>query len=319
MRGKLGSFLLGLGAFLLVAGLLLRFYAYPRVAVAPIDQDSTSTLVGPDATVFDIATLKEIQTDLTTTARTVGDIKASKEAGDDVRVWVNTSSTKDSDGVVRSRSLERAAFGTFTGEAVNCCGEFYSSVEGEEKAVEHHGLVFKFPFNTQKKTYDFWDSTLLKAVPIDYVETGDVLGTKAYKFEHTIEPTVTGTVEVPASVLGEPGEGNLEAERVYSNVRTLWVEPETGVVLKRSEAQDNTLRYDGEDRVTTTKVTTGYDDATVKYNVDEYGGMGRLLKLVRITLPVAFVILGLLAVSLGVFFSPRRRTEAAHSRAHAES
>jgi hypothetical protein len=306
VRGKLGPILIGLGGFLVVAAVLLRVFAYPRLAVAPIDQDSVSVLVGPDATVFDVSTLKEITTDLTTTARTVGDIKASDEAGDNTRVWVNTSSTKDSDGIVRSREIERVAFDATTGMAVNCCGEFYQTEEGDEGTVEHDGLVFKFPFGTEKKTYPFWDSTLLKAIDIEYKGTEEVLGTTAYKFETVIEPTVTGTVEAPASVLGEDAEGNLEAETVYSNTRTLWVEPNTGVILKRAEAQDNTLRYDGTDRVTTTKVTTGYDDETVQSNVDEYGKMGNLLHLVHTTLPLTFLVLGLLSILGGILISRRR-------------
>jgi hypothetical protein len=305
VRAKRGQLLLGLGAFLLVLAALLKFYAYPQLAVAPIDQNSESILIGPDATVFDIGSLSEIDTDLTTSARTVGDIEASEEAGDDVRVWVNTSSTTDSDGVVRSRSVDRVAFDAHTGEAVNCCDEFYETVEGEQTPVEHQGLVFKFPFGTEKTTYDWWDSTLLEAVPIEYTGTEEVAGYETYVFEHTIEPTVTGTIEVPADVLGEEGEDSLEADRVYSNVRTLWVEPNTGVVLKRTEQQDNYLEYDGERRVTTTEVTTGYTEETTQDFADEYGGLGRLLNLANVTLPIVFVVLGLVLVVGGVLLYRR--------------
>ena len=53
MRRILGPLLFGLGVFLLVGGLLLRFYAYPRVAVAPIDQNSVTKLEATGATLFD--------------------------------------------------------------------------------------------------------------------------------------------------------------------------------------------------------------------------------------------------------------------------
>jgi hypothetical protein len=306
MRGKLGVVLIGLGAFLLVTALMLRFYAYPALAVAPIDQDSETILEGQDATIFDTASLSEVQTDITTTVRTIGDVDASEEAGDDVRVWVSTSSTRDAEGVVRSRSVDRIAFDAFTAEAVNCCGEFYETVEGEQEPIEHDGLLVKFPFGTEKKTYSFWDSTLREAVDIEYQGTEEVEGLEAYRFSHTIEPTVTGTLEVPASVLGEEGDGNLTADRAYSNERTLWVEPVTGVILDRQEVQNNTLQYEGEDRVTTTSVTTSYSDETVQANVDEYGPKSTLLGLVKSTLPWVLGILGLLLVAAGVFVHLRR-------------
>ena len=48
---------------------MLKVYAYPQLAVAPTDQNSVTVLVGPDATIFDTATLTEITTDLTTAGR----------------------------------------------------------------------------------------------------------------------------------------------------------------------------------------------------------------------------------------------------------
>src|SRR5690606_10499929 len=130
MRGKATQILLGVGIFMLVTAGLLRFYAYDQLAVAPIDQNSINTLVGPDANVFDTGSLENITTNLTTTAKTVGLVKATEKAPDDVVVWETTTSTKSDDGVVRSRSVERIAFNAHTGEAVNCCDEYQSDTEG---------------------------------------------------------------------------------------------------------------------------------------------------------------------------------------------
>lgn len=302
---KLGIALTALGAFLLVAALMIKVYAYPKIAVAPKDQNSLTTLLGPDATVFDISSLSEITTDLTSSYITVGDVKAAEKEGNNVVVWLTKASTKSSDGVVRSRSIDRVAFDATSGEAVNCCGEFYETTADDPQSIQHKGLLVKFPFNTQKKTYDFWDSNILQAVPIKYVSTEDVEGVTTYKFTHTIEPTQTGTIELPADLLGEDGDESLEGQRMYSNIRTLWVEPETGVIIKREEQQDNTIDYDGTPRITTTKVTTAYDDATVKDNADTYGPLATQLKLLRTTLPLVFLILGLLML-IGGFVLMRR-------------
>ncbi len=299
--------MLGIGVFAIVAAGLLRFYAYDQVAIAPIDQNSVSTLVGPDATIFDTGALQEIQVDLTTRAKTVGLVKETEDAGDDVRVWEITTSTSDQNGVMRSRSVERIAFDTHSGEAVNCCGAYIETEAGNKVAVKRKGLLVKFPFGTEKKTYDWWDTDLGQAVPIKYVKDEQIEGVDTYKFEQTIEPTVVATQEVPASVLGEDAEGNLEAEMTYSNVRTLWVEPRTGVVIKRAEQQLNTIRYDGTDRVITTEVTTGFDDKTVKDNAETYGSLSTMLFLVRTLVPLLLLLLGL-GLLVAVVVLTRRRS-----------
>ncbi len=314
MRGRLGPILVGLGVFLLVTAALCRFWGYPTLAVAPIDQDSVTTLSASGATVFDTATLTERTTDLSISAKTVGDIAASEEAGDDIRVWVSSSSTKDSDGNVLSRSIDRAAFDAFTAEAVNCCGEYTETEEGERTEVEHEGLVFKFPFQTEKKSYDFWDSTLGKTIPIEYVGEEDVDGISTYKFEQTIEPTVTDTLEVPASVLGEDGEGNLEAERTYSNHRTMWVEPITGAVLNREDQQLSTLRYDGTDRVTLTEADVSYTQDSIEETADTVRTKAVLLNVLNPIIPIVGLILGLICIGLGIFLSRRKPV-----RAHVET
>jgi hypothetical protein len=311
VRGKLGPILIGIGGFLLVTAVLCRFWAYPTLAVAPIDQDSVTTLSAPDATVFDTATLTEQTTDLNIAAKTVGDIAASEEAGDDVRVWVSTSSSKDSEGNVLSRSVDRAAFDAYTSESVNCCGEYTETDEGERTEVEHQGLVFKFPFQTEKKTYDFWDSTLGETVPIEYTGEDEVDGISTYKFEQTIDPVVTDTVELPASLLGEEGEENLEAERTYSNHRTMWVEPITGAVLNREDQQLSTLRYDGTDRVTLTDADVSYTQESIEETADTVRTKAVLLNVLNPIIPIGGLILGLICHALGIFLS-RRKPAPAH-------
>lgn len=304
---KLGVVLVGLGTFLIVMAPMLRFYAYPQLAKAPQAQNNTSTLVGPGATIFDIGTLKEITTDLTTTAKTLGDVPAAKKYGKNVVVWVTSSSTKSSDGVMRSREVERSAFEATKGTAVNCCGEFISSVAGEREPLRHRGLLVKFPFDTQKKAYDWWDGTLLKPVSIKYKSTTTVEGLRVYKFQQTIAKTKVGSQDVPLSLLGLSGSETVSADSMYSNVRTLWVEPNTGVVIKRQEAQDNTLDYNGQPRITTTKVTTGFDAKTVKQNATDYSTLGTELHLLRGILPWVSLALGITSLLCGLLMGRRRR------------
>lgn len=304
---RMSLVLIALGAFLIVLAPMIRFYAYPRLAVAPANQRSITTLVGENATIFDIATLKEITTDLTTVVNTTGDASTpDKRAG--AVTYVNSTSTTSADGVMRSRDVERMTFDARTGMAIkDCCGDFISTTTGEETPVVHEGLPAKFPFQTEKKSYPFWDAELRKAVPIQYLETGQVEGVDVYKFAQSIPATQVGTMEVPLSVLGLEGDETVTADTMYSNVRTLWVEPETGVVLKRTEAVNQTLDYEGQSRVTLTEVVTGFDDATVKANADEYGGQANLLHLVRAVVPQVSFVLGLVMLVGGVLLGRRKQ------------
>jgi hypothetical protein len=313
MRRLLGPLVFGLGAFLLVGGLLLRFYAYPHVAVAPIDQDSVTKLQAQGAEIFDTSSLQPLTTDLSVQSRTVGDVKASKDRGDNVRVWVNTTSIRSDDGVVRSRSTERTAFDATTAEAVNCCGAFDESTEGDRKAVKRSGLVFKWPFDTQKKDYKIWDGTLGSTVTAKFVRESSVKGLKTYEFKLEVPRTKVGTQEVPASVVGEPGSSNVEADSMYATTNTYQIEPITGAIVTQSLASTNTLAVDDEDRLTTTKANLEYTPATVDQNVKDFKSKANLLKLVRTTGPIITIVLGVVLLVLGfVLGRPRsgqRRAE----------
>ena len=71
-------------------------------------------------------------------------------------------------------------------------------------------------------------------------------------------------LEVPGSLVGEPGKDSVVVQRTYQNTRTLWIEPVTGAIIKGQEHQLATFAYNGEDKVTATKVPIHYDDDTVR-------------------------------------------------------
>lgn len=308
---KIAVIVLGLGAFLLVLALMVRFYVYPSLAVAPENPDSTTILEAEDATIFDRGSLEEITTDLRSEVVTVGDTEAAEEAGGDTRVWVSKNSIRSSDGVIRSRSAERVAFDAVTAEAKNCCGAFDEVAEGEREAATREGLVFKFPFNTQKEDYEWWDSDVREAITAKYVGTEDVEGVEAYVFEQVVEPTVVGSIELPADMLGESGSDNIDADMTYSNKRTFYVEPNTGAILNRVEELDSTIAYEGTDRITTTQARMEYVPEQIKDNADQYGGQGSQLALIRNTVPLVLGVLGLLLLLAGLFMG--RRRDAAHA------
>lgn len=310
---RMSLVLIAVGAFLIVLAPMIRFYAYPRLAVAPANQISITGLQAKNATVFSIVKLKEYTTDLNIEVTTHGDATTPEKHPNDV-TYVNSTLTKDADGNLLSGEVERMSFDKRTGEASDCCNDFVSDVKDDPDgtAVVHQGLVAKFPFNAQKKTYMFWDSTLRKALPIEYLGTSKVEGMTVYEYAQTIPPTAYNVQETPLSLLGLPGTGNVDAQMVYSTKRTLLVEPETGVIIKRTEAQLSTLDYQGQPRLTLTDAVVTYDDKTVRKNIDDYGSQGSRLHLTRTTGPQIAFVLGLVMMIAGVVIGRRKENAGGH-------
>lgn len=314
MRRYLAPTLIGLGAFLLVAAVLVRFYAYPKLAVAPIDLNSTTRLEATDATIFDTDTLKEIETDLSVVANTRGDVKASEKIGDGTLVWVSTTTVTSADGIDRSKSTERSTHDEVTGEAVDCCKDDnwvavkVDTAPGEQELrrvpTERQGLIFKFPFDTEQKTYQMWDGDLGAATDATFEGEEDLDGVTVYKFVQEIPETKIGTRDLPASVLGLTGDA-VEADSMYSVTRTMWVEPTTGAILDRSESQRSTYEYEGH-TLTATAADVHFTDAQVQKNVDDVRFKATLLGLAHGALPIGAAVLGLLALAAGVLLQRRQ-------------
>lgn len=300
----LPAIIMGVGAFILTMGLLFRFYAYPNLAVVPNDQNTTQIVQDPNAKFFDADNVKPAQGELTTTARIIGDPAAaeaaSEQSGQDVAVW-NSGQVSDNNGdnIPMDGSTEVLVFDRHTGEAVNCCGE---SKNGEE--VKRDGQLVKFPFDTKPvDTYMWWDSTVGKAFPVKYVGEEDLQGMNAYKFTSEVPETKYATRELPGSLFGgSASSGAVNADRYYTNKRTFWVDPVTGVVLDRVEEQFQEFRYDGE-KLTALDTTSRFTPETVNNNIEEYKDKSSQLKMIQTTLPLVFTILGILLLLAGLLLS----------------
>jgi len=300
-RGAVGAALAGVGALLFVLALMVHFYVAPTLSIAPLDQDSVTRLEAKGATVFDTATLAPITTDLSIAAHTVGDVKATEKVGGDTRIWTNSTTITSSDGIVRSQSTKRAAFDGKTAVGVNCasCDNFYMTEKDEKVATKLTGLLFKFPFGTEKSTYQVWDDTAAKAVPTRYIGNATVEGLKVYKFENEVPATVVGDREVPRSVFGLEGNDNVVAQSFYSNRTVYYVEPVTGAIVNQASDTKSWFAYDGNELVTTEAHVT-YTPQQVKEMVHKtLGNQPMLLGLADGWIPWAVLLLGLVLVAFG--------------------
>ena len=306
MRRFVGPVLLGVGVFLVVLAGLLKFFVADRVIVTPIDQYAQTTSPGPGS-YLDPATLQVRSADLVAVRTLKGDVAASDK---DTAVWDVSVVLSTGDGQLVQATIDRVATDRRTAEAVNCCGEAVNSVP-----ARHSGLSYKFPFDTQKQDYQFWDSNAKKAVPARYVSEETVQGLTTYKFVSQVPATQIQTQEVPGSLVGETAP-SVQAPVFYTDTRTVWVEPKTGVIVKGSEQNLTTLRDSaGQDKTVVLKFDLTFNDDTQRSQAQLARDNIGKIDLVTTWLPLIGLLVGIVLVVAGLIImvsadrAAARRTE----------
>jgi hypothetical protein len=312
MARRVGFVLVFLGLFLLFFALVERVYAYPRLKKAPLDQYSQPVATGtgsyfnrsPDK-------LREITGAQLKNVRTVrGDVKAGS---DEVAVWDSFNSTVDTaDQGVITATQERIALDRVTAQSVQCCGE----------NPRHQGLTLKFPFDTRKTTYQFWDAPAERALPAAFTRTERINGVSVYRFEQRIDQLDIGDQDIPGTLAGEPDAPSVQTDVIYSNVKTLWVEPATGIIVKAQQDVTQVLRTPGGEQVLTLiDAVLTYDGATVDANADDAAKGVNQFRILGTVLPIAALALGLIALAAGLVLlrSPEGRRVARGERRPADA
>ncbi|WP_223163701.1 DUF3068 domain-containing protein [Nocardioides humilatus] len=301
--------LVGLGVFLVVAAALVRFYAYPALARVPAGYHSETALEATGAVIFnsDPEVLAPETHDLVITSKTSEDAEADVPDGD--VVWVNATRIDKAEGGNFQFSTERVAFDAVTGAGVDCdaCDTWEAVSDGdavEEVPTVFEGQVYKFPFNTEKKTYDMWDGPTGEATPATFEGEESLQGLHVYKFVQVIEPTVVEQREVPGSVFGSK-ESEVEADMVYSMTRTFYVEPVTGSPVHRIEERVQELVYDGQ-HVPAFIGNVHYTDAQVDKNINDVETKASLLGGMRFLFPVGLLLVGLTMLAVGLLINRRQ-------------
>jgi hypothetical protein len=289
---RVGYVLVFVGLFLIFFGAVERLYAYPRLKKAPLDQYSQPVATGT-GTYFNRSPdkLAEITGAELRNIRTVrGDVAAGS---DDVAIWDSFNSTVAvADNTVITATQERIALDRVTGQSVGCCGE----------NPPHEGLTLKFPFDTKKQRYQFWDGPANAASPAEFVGEEVVEGVDVYRFEQRIDRLTLRTQEVPGSLAGDPDADTVTTNVVYSNLKTLWVEPATGIIVKAQQDATQVLETPaGEPVLTLLDAVLTYDQATVEANAEDASSGAGQLRLLGTILPVAGVLAWLVLTAVGLF------------------
>ena len=240
-RGQgLGRLVLAdIGAFLAATGLLLRFYAAPRLIAAPADLYQTDTLLAADASYFDEGSLTTRHgVTLTYTLTIRGDPGASTST---TAVWDSFAALADRQhGVQVNSTYQRAVFNRRTGQLLDCCG----AAVNDDTRVRQAGIGLFWPIGVRKATYQVFDVNAESAWPATYRGTAYVQGILTYRFAQHIPPTLVAQMAgVPWSLLGLHGRaGNVVADRYYQADNTFWVDPRTGVIINIEQRIRSVLR-----------------------------------------------------------------------------
>jgi hypothetical protein len=284
---RIGTYVLVLiGVFCLVLAVLLRFYAPGRAEKTPLNLNIRQVATGPakllNASTGQLEDLNLIATRHVRTDSVLSDSKVTvvqetlcivKDIGDPP----DCVSDQDAQKRLVSFTTDKVAADRKSAESVNDPKKYGTNINGDATA-QHVGLSYKWPFNAKKQSYKFFDPVSGQAPEAKYLGTEKLEGLKLYKYEASID-----NIDLPISQ-GIPGK--------YSDTRTVWVDPVTGVIVKGIEHQVRTL-VDGSPALDTTLT---FDDASIKYQAKQAKDGRAKINLLTVYLPLILLVVGLLAI-----------------------
>jgi hypothetical protein len=339
---------IGLGAALLIAALLLSTYTSHRITKIPLDIDATLISDGT-GTALDSASLSGDHLVVNQNVPLVSQQQISVESPANAELVTlqvgsslrRTDKQKDSglvlaivDTVTLNRRTAMAVSDdTHTGGSVQKPRSFGDENPPTAISLRHEGLAYRFPFHTEKKTYRYFDPIAQKPFDVNYASQEDVNGLTTYRFTQNVGYNGDGKLVAPVvyaslypanedgkvtasaamwGVQGDPGD-QVTMTRYYAAQRTFWVDPVSGTIVKQTEHANHYFARDPlkpELTVADYRVTSNQD--TVASQVNAARDERDRLALWSRVLPITFTAVGLIAlIGGGILASFSLRTESA--------
>jgi Porin PorA len=327
--------ILGLGAALLVAALLLTTYTADKIKKIPLNIDTTLVSDGT-GTALDPASLSEQKFVIDRDVPLVSQQQVSVETpanADVVTLQVGTTVRRTDkqqdnglmlalvDSVTLNRSTAMAVSDdTHPGGAVQKPRTIEDTKPPTNIALPHDGLSYRFPFSTEKKTYPFFDPIAQKAYDANYEGEEDVNGLTTYRFEQNVgydadgklvdplkysslyDDAEDGVVTARASLWGLPGDPDepITMTRYYAAQRTFWVDPVSGTIVK---SQERANHYYAREALKPEYALVDYTVTSTEQTVEEQISAARderdRVALWSRVLPITFTAAGLVALVAG--------------------
>ena len=324
--------IMGLGAALLTAALLLTTYTAGKIEKIPLTIDKT-LVSGGTGTALDPASLSATRFVINTDVPLISQQAITVETPANAQVvtfQVGTSvrrTDRQQDSGLLLAMVDTVTLDRRTAEAVSDDERPGGSVQKprtfeDDKpstniALPHEGLTYRFPFNTEKKSYPFFDAIAQKPFDANYDGEDDVNGLSTYRFTQNVGYDADGKIVDPikyASLYDRNEEGEVTARaelwglpgdpyepitmtRFYAAQRTFWVDPVTGVIVRSEEHANHYYARDplqpemalADYKVTSTEQTVESQVAMARDERDRVALWSRIL-------PISFAAAGLIAL-----------------------
>jgi hypothetical protein len=323
---------MGLGAGLLIAALLLSTYTHSKIAKVPLNLDATLVSDG-SGTAFEPASLNRekfvVDRDVPLALQEQVSVEAPSNA-DVVTLQVGSTlrrTDKQKDEGLLLALVDTVTINRSTAEAVSSESNPGGAVQ-KPRAIEddqpptnialpHSGLTYRFPFDTEKRTYPVFDPIAQKEFDANYDGEEDVNGLTTYRFSQNVGYDADGKLVEPikysslldddadsevtasAAMWGIPGEPDerITMSRYYAAQRTFWVDPVSGTIVKKEEhGYHYYAREPLKPEVTFVDFKVASNEETVESQVatarderDRVALWGRIL-------PISFVAIGLVSL-----------------------
>jgi len=340
--------IMGLGAALLVAALLLWTYTGSRITKIPLNLDVTLISDGT-GTALDPASLnsQKLVVDHNVPLVSQEQIDVESPANADVVTLQVGSSLRRSDkqkdtglllALVDTVTLNRktamaVSDDTHPGGAVQKPRGFHDENPPTNIALPHDGLSYRFPFHTEKRTYPYFDPIAEKAFDANYRGEEDVNGLTTYVFTQDVGYDADGKLAEPikypslyandedskvtaaAAMWDVPGDPDdkITMTRYYAAQRTFWVDPESGTIVKEADHANHYFARDPlKPEVTMVDYKVTSNEETIESQVNAARNERDRLALWSRVLPISFTASGVIALIGGLLLgSFSLRTEAA--------
>lgn len=295
MRRFVGPVLCFVGAFLVAIGLLAQFYVGKALLRTPLDVDEIIHVDGSAQVPNAKGKMKETpvlawsvyHVDTTLSDSKVVSFQNSQCLVKDVGNPTGCVPSDDPQDRLLSATTDDYATDRLTAESVNDPKYLPAG------AIPHSGVINKWPFLAEKKTYTYWDDSLQKGVEATYAGTDELDGHEVYVYD----------VQVPKTKM-DVAEG---VKGYYTDDKQLYVDQLTGSVINQVEHQVRT-DLDGNPVI---DLHIAFTDDQVQTLVDEAKTDGKQLKVIRTWVPIIGYPLGIGLFLIGLFLTLSNRKKAA--------